>query len=52
MSTFLSTLAELKRRYDELDHQMGDPDILSDPARLADLGRERADLEEVVSLYN
>jgi peptide chain release factor 1 len=52
MSAFLSTLAELKRRYDELDHQMGDPAVLSDPGKLADLGRERAELEEVVSVYN
>jgi peptide chain release factor 1 len=52
MSAFLTTLAELKRRYDELDHQMGDPAVLADPARLADFGRERAELEEVVSVYN
>jgi peptide chain release factor 1 len=52
MSTFLSTLAELKRRYDELDHQMADPAVHGDPSRLADLGRERAELEEVVSVYN
>jgi peptide chain release factor 1 len=52
MSAFLSTLAELKRRYDELDHQMADPAVLSDPGKLADLGRERAELEEVVSVYN
>jgi peptide chain release factor 1 len=52
MSTFLTTLAELKRRYNELDHQMADPAVLADPSRLADLGRERAELEEVVSVYN
>src|SRR6476620_2644446 len=52
MSAFLSTLAELKRRYDELDHQMADPAVLTDPSKLAELGRERADLEEVVSVYS
>jgi peptide chain release factor 1 len=52
MSAFLSTLAELKRRYDELDHQMADPAVLADPSKLAELGRERADLEEVVSVYS
>src|SRR6476620_1176219 len=52
MSAFLSTLAELKRWYDELDHQMADPAVLTDPSKLADLGRERADLEEVVSVYS
>jgi peptide chain release factor 1 len=52
MSAFLSTLADLKRRYDELDHQMADPAVLADPSKLAELGRERADLEEVVSVYS
>ena len=52
MSTFLTTLAELKRRYDELEHQMGDPDVLGDPSKLMELGRERSELEEVVSVYN
>jgi peptide chain release factor 1 len=52
MSTFLTTLAELKRRYDELDHQMADPAVFGDPSQLADLGRERAELAEVVSVYD
>jgi len=52
MSTFLTTLAELKRRYDELDHQMADPAVLGDPSQLMELGKERADLEEVVHEYN
>lgn len=52
MSTFLNTLAELKRRYDELDHQMADPAVLADMSQLADLGRERAELEEVVSVFS
>ena len=52
MSAFLTTLAELKRRYDELDHLMADPAVHSDPSRIADLGRERAELEVVVSAYN
>jgi peptide chain release factor 1 len=52
MSSFLNTLAELKRRYNELDHQMADPAVLADMSQLADLGRERAELEEVVSVFN
>src|SRR4051794_6479114 len=52
MSTFLTTLAELKRRYDELDHQMADPAVLGDPSQPIELGKERADLEEVVAEYN
>ena len=52
MSAFLNTLADLKRRYDELDYQMGDPAVLADHSRLIELGRERAELEEVVAEYN
>lgn len=51
MSAFLNTLAELLRRYNELDHQMADPAVLGDPSQLADLGRERAELEEVVAVF-
>jgi peptide chain release factor 1 len=31
---------------------MADPAVLADPSKLAELGRERADLEEVVSVYS
>lgn len=51
MSTFLNTLAELQRRYNELDHQMADPAVLADPSQLMELGKERAELEEVVSVF-
>ena len=51
MSSFLQTLSELERRYDELEHLMADPAIATDPTKLAELGRERAELEEVVAAY-
>jgi peptide chain release factor 1 len=51
MSSFLNSLAELERRYKEIDHLMADPEISTDPGKLMDLGRERAELEEVVSTY-
>ena len=50
-STFLATLADLERRYNELDHLMADPAIATDPAQLTELGRERAELDGVVSAY-
>jgi peptide chain release factor 1 len=52
MSAFLNTLAELKRRYDELGHQLADPAVLAAPSRLMELGKERAELETIVSEYN
>jgi peptide chain release factor 1 len=51
MATFLSTLAELERRYEELDHLMADPDVATDPSKLLEFGRERAELDEVVTAY-
>ncbi len=51
MSTLFSTLAELERRYDDLAQLMADPEVATDPARLQEYGRERADLDEVVAAY-
>jgi peptide chain release factor 1 len=44
-------LAEVERRYDELTALLGDPKVATDPARLTEFGRERADLEEVVATF-
>jgi peptide chain release factor 1 len=51
MSSFLNTLAELERRYNELDHLMADPAVATDPTKLIEYGRERAELDEVVSVF-
>jgi peptide chain release factor 1 len=45
------TLAEIERRYEELEQQMADPDVATDPARLQEIGRERADIGDVVTAY-
>jgi len=47
----LDKLQELEQRYIELEHLLADPEIVTDPQRLAQLGRERAELEEIVSVY-
>src|SRR4051812_43353205 len=52
MSTLLNTLSELDRRYRELDHLQADPAVATDPAKLQEYGRERAELEEVVAAYD
>ena len=51
MSAVFATLAELERRYDELERLMSDPAVATDPTRLQEYGRERAELEEVVAAY-
>jgi len=47
----LDTLAEIERRYDTIEQQMGQPETAMDHARLTTLGRERAEIEEVVEAY-
>ena len=51
MASFRTNLDELERRSNELDHLMSDPSVATDPERLMELGRERADLEDVVSAW-
>jgi peptide chain release factor 1 len=52
MSKLMETLGDINRRYQELDELFADPAIATDPTRLQEIGRERAELEEVVSTFN
>ena len=47
----LDRLQSLADRYEELTAEMGQPDVASDYERLQELAKERASLEEIVSLY-
>ena len=40
---------EFKARFDEITNEMSKPDVATDPARMADLGREHARLEPIVA---
>src|SRR3712207_9286443 len=51
MSTFLDTLADIENRYDELEQLMADPTVTADHLRLQEIGRERAELEDVVAAF-
>jgi peptide chain release factor 1 len=51
MSTMFDRLAELDRRYEELTQLLGDPEVASNPDKLMEFGRERSELDEVVSTY-
>ncbi|MDW8069501.1 MAG: peptide chain release factor 1 [Anaerolineae bacterium] len=44
-------LEGIESRYEEISRQMADPEVVSDPDRLAELAREHAELEELVHLY-
>ncbi len=50
-TTFLDTLADIERRYEELESLMADPEVTSDHLRLQEVGRERADLDGVVMAF-
>jgi peptide chain release factor 1 len=51
MSTVFDTLSEIERRFEALEQQMAEPAVATDPQRLQEIGRERAELESVVSTY-
>ncbi len=44
-------LEGIENRYEEIAQRMADPEVVSDPDRLAELAREHAELEEIVTLY-
>ncbi len=44
-------LEGIEQRYEEIAQRMADPEVVSDPDRLAELAREHAELEELVTLY-
>lgn len=51
MLTMESKLSDIDRRFIELEQMMADPEIATDPERLMEIGRERAEMEGVVSAY-
>jgi peptide chain release factor 1 len=44
-------LAEVETRYERLQAEMASPDVASDPDRLRRLGKDLADLQEIVAPY-
>jgi peptide chain release factor 1 len=48
----LDKLAQVEKRFDELTAQMASPEVASDYTKLAEVGRERAELEPVVAQYH
>ncbi|MCO5215676.1 MAG: peptide chain release factor 1 [Thermomicrobiales bacterium] len=51
MQSFSTTLDELERRLHEIDHTMGDPAVATDATQIMELGRERAEMEPLVSAW-
>lgn len=47
----LDKLAAIEARFDELEALLGDPEVMSDYTRIAEYSKERASLNEIVSVY-
>lgn len=47
----LQKLAAIEARYDELERLMADPAVVADYEQVAEYAKERAELEELVTLY-
>ncbi len=47
----LQKLAAIEARYDELERLMADPAVVADYEKVAEYAKERAELEELVTLY-
>jgi peptide chain release factor 1 len=48
----IDKLANLKKRYDELNERMSDPEVANDHTKITELSKERAGLEDVVKAYD
>jgi len=48
----LAKLEELSRRYEELNEELASPEVLSDPQKLRKMGKERAELDDIMKVYN
>jgi peptide chain release factor 1 len=44
-------LDEIEARYEELTRELSSPEVASDPARLRDLGKQHAELQDIVTAY-
>ncbi len=44
-------LQSLERRFDELERELADPEVLADPSKISAIARERAEIEDIVALY-
>lgn len=47
----LDKLIQVEARYDEIEKLMGDPDVAQDYEKVAELAKERSDLQEIVEAY-
>jgi peptide chain release factor 1 len=49
--TMLQRLNDIEQRYDELERLMAEPDVIATPEKLMAYGRERAEIDELVTTF-
>ena len=49
---FVDKLKEIKEKYDKINEQLSNPDIVSNQEKLISLSKERSALEDIVKAYN
>lgn len=48
----LEKLKKIKNKFDQINQQLSDPDILSDREKVVNLSRERSELTEIIQAYD
>ncbi|MGI9254492.1 MAG: PCRF domain-containing protein, partial [Thermomicrobiales bacterium] len=51
MSALFDMLGDIERRFEDLERQMADPAVATNPARLQEIGRERSEMENLVGAW-
>ncbi len=49
---YLEKLQELKEKFDDIESQLSDPEIVSDQNKVVDLSKQRSELVEIVDAFN
>ncbi len=48
----LEKLKKIKNKFDQINQQLSDPDVLSDREKVVNLSRERSELTEIIQVYD
>ena len=49
---YLEKLQEIKEKFDDIESQLSDPEIVSQQGKVVELSKKRSELVEIVEAYN
>ena len=49
---FIEKLKEIKDKYEEINAELSNPEVVSDQKKLIELSKKRSELEEIVKTYD